>query len=266
MHPQRWYSCYVFDLDGTIFLGDALLPDVADTIGALRDQGVAIRFLSNNCTKRPEQYVAKLERLGLGVAPHEVINPIITTIAWLHRNRPGANLLTLGSQELKSALTDAGFREETNPAEIDVVIASYDKAFNFASLQLAFDAIWFHRRAVLIQTNPDRYCPMPGGRGEPDAAAITAAIEASTATTCLASLGKPSPEMLATATAGLGAPIGDVIMIGDRLSTDIAMANAAGAASALVLTGDSQLADIAASPPEHQPDYVLNDLSELLPG
>ncbi len=75
-----------------------------------------------------------------------------------------------------------GIRISSDPAQIDVVIASYDRAFDDAKLQIAFDAIWLHKRARLIATNPDPFCPLPGGRGEPDCAAITAAIEACTQT------------------------------------------------------------------------------------
>ena len=67
-----------------------------------------------------------------------------------------------------------------DPSEIDIVVASYDRTFTYAKLQIAFDALWFHKRARLVATNPDRFCPLPGGRGEPDCAAIVAAIEACT--------------------------------------------------------------------------------------
>ena len=86
-------------------------------------------------------------------------------------------------------LDAAGIRRSENPAEIDIVIASYDRTFAYRKLQIAFDAIWYERRAFLVSTNPDRYCPFPGGRGEPDCASITAAIEACTRTTCAALYG-----------------------------------------------------------------------------
>ena len=116
-----------------------------------------------------------------------------------------------------------------------------------------------------VQTNPDRYCPFPGGRGEPDAAAITAAIEACSGVACSVNLGKPGPIMVAQAIAGLDVAPGDVCMVGDRLATDIAMGRLAGMASALVLTGDSTAADAAAAPAQQRPDYVLDTLDQLLP-
>lgn len=260
----RWYSGYIFDLDGTVYLGDALLPGVAEALAAIRDRGARVRFLSNNPTRTPAQYVDKLGALGIDVAADEVVNTITTTVGWLREHHPDAVVYPIAEEPLHQALADAGIATSTDPARIDIVIASYDRGFDYAKLQIAFDAIWFHRRAILIQTNPDRYCPYPGGRGEPDAAAITAAIEACTQTRCAASMGKPSPLMAREATRDWNLPVGDVVMVGDRLATDITMALDAGLASALVLTGDSTAADVAATPTDKRPTHVLATLTDLL--
>lgn len=265
MRAARWYGGYVFDLDGTIYLGDELLPGAAETLAALRERGARIRFLSNNPTQDPEQYLEKLDRLGIRAHPGEVTNTIVTTIGWLRDHRPGATVFPIAEEPLRLALAAAGFALSDDPAQIDVVISSYDHTFDYRKLQIAFDAIWYHQRAILIETNPDRYCPFPGGRGEPDAAAITAAIEACTGTRCAASLGKPSPLMAAEAIRGWGLAPADVLMVGDRLYTDIAMAVDAGFASALVLTGDSTPDDLAALPAHRHPTYVLAGLDGLIP-
>ena len=152
-----------------------------------------------------------------------------------------------------------------DPEEIDVVVASYDRTFDYRKLQIAFDAIWFHKRARLITSNPDRYCPMPGGRGEPDAAAVVAAIEACTQMTCEANLGKPGVEMLETVLGMLGLPANRCVMIGDRLSTDIAMAAAAGMDSALVLTGETTPAMAADLSHDVAPTWILDRIDHLLP-
>lgn len=264
--PQGLFDAYVFDLDGTIYLGDGLLPGVADVVGQLRDRGVPIRFLSNNPTRDPEQYAAKLTALGLPTPVADITNTVVTTVDWLRRHHPDAVLFPIAEAPLVSALERAGFRLSDDAAEIDVVIASYDRTFDYRKLQIAFDALWFHRRAILVQTNPDRYCPFPGGRGEPDCAAITAAIEACTGVRCSASFGKPSPVMVEAALAGLGVPASRALMVGDRLATDIAMGRAAGMPTALVLTGDSTLDNLAALPVDARPDYVVDGLGELLPG
>lgn len=265
MNPTEFYQAYVFDLDGTIYLGDHLLPGAARLIEELRRRELPVRFLSNNPTKDPQQYVEKLTKLGLPTDISDIANTVVTTVRWLKQHHPGATLFVVGEEPLKCALREAGFRLSDDASEIDVVVASYDRTFDYAKLQTAFDAIWFHRRAILIQTNPDRFCPFPGGRGEPDCAAITAAIEACTGVKSQANLGKPSPIMLEEALAGLDVDPARCVMVGDRLGTDIQMALDTGMVSALVLTGEAKAEDVAALPMANRPTYVLDRVDRLIP-
>lgn len=265
MRVRRWYAGYIFDLDGTIYLGEELLLGARETSYTLRARGVRVCFVSNNPTRDQTYHVSVLRGLGIEVIPGDVVNSIVTTISWLVDHHPGATVFPIAEQPLIRALQDAGFSLSEDPAKIDVVISSYDRGFDYRKLQIAFDAIWYHKRAILIETNPDRYCPYPDGHGEPDAAAVTAAIEACTGTRCVASLGKPSPLMAVEAIRGWNLRPRDVLVVGDRLYTDIAMAVDAGFASALVLTGDSTLKDLAAVPLRRHPTYVLDCLDELIP-
>lgn len=263
--PTSWYDAYVFDLDGTIYLGEELLPGAKRLIETLRDHDKVVKFLSNNPTKDPHQYQAKLTRLGLPTPLEDIANTVVTTTRWLSENHPGATLFVIGEEPLRDALAEAGFRLSDDPAQIDVVVASYDRGFDYRKLQIAFDALWFHKRAILIQTNPDRFCPFPGGRGEPDCAAIVAAIEACTGVTSQANLGKPSPIMLQEALRGHDLDPARCLMVGDRLHTDIQMALDCGMASALVLTGESTLDDVAANAADQRPTFVVERIDSLLP-
>ncbi len=264
-YPTALHDAYVFDLDGTIFLGDELLPGARRMVEALRKLEIPVRFLSNNATKDPRQYQEKLGGLGLATERAEIANTVVTTVRWLEQHHPDAVLFPIAEQPLINALREAGFRLSEDASEIDIVIASYDRSFDYRKLQIAFDAIWFHKRAFLIQTNPDRFCPFPGGRGEPDCAAITAAIEASTNTKCAVSLGKPSPIMLHEAMAGLDIDERHAVMVGDRLGTDIQMALDAGMPSALVLTGEATANDVTGLPTQNRPTYVLDRIDRLIP-
>src|SRR4029453_17979672 len=255
--PDRLYAAYLFDLDGTIYLGDQLLPGARELVEKLRELGLPVRFLSNNPTSDPEQYAAKLTRLGLPTPAGEVVNTVVTMTRWLLEHAPGAVVYPIAEAPLHRALERAGIRTSSDPAEIDVVVASYDRGFTYEKLQIACDAIWFHRRARLVATNPDRYCPFPGGRGEPDCGAIIAAIEACTGVTCEATTGKPDPAMLEAALAGLGVEAADCVMVGDRLSTDIRMALDAGVTAALVLTGDTGPEDLEQLAPRDAPPVAL---------
>lgn len=263
--PEKFYAGYLFDLDGTIYLGDHLLPGVARLIGELRRRSVPVRFLTNNPTRTPREYSDKLNRLGIPTSVSEVVNSVGALIRWITRHHPGATVFPIAERPVVAALESAGIPMSEDPAQIDVVVASYDRSFDYRKLQIAFDAIWYHRRAILVGTNPDRYCPLPGGRGEPDCAAVIAAIEACTGTTCAAVVGKPDPEMVSEALAGVDLDPRSCVMVGDRLSTDVALAVNAGMASALVLTGDSVLTDVRQVVADERPTYVLDRIDRLVP-
>ena len=262
--PTRDYRGYIFDLDGTVYLGKELLPGALRLIDGLRERGARIVFLTNNPTRDPQQYLDKLTGLGIDTGPEEILNTVMTMTSWLLENHADKGIFVIGEQPLKSALTAAGLHLTDQPQDIDIVVASYDRTFEYRKLQIAFDALAVYRRAILVTTNPDVFCPFPGGHGEPDAGAIVAAIEACTGVTCQVNAGKPGTLMLDTAMRRIGLPPRDCVMIGDRLSTDIAMAVAAGMDSALVLTGETNLPMLAAS--DVRPTWVLRRIDELLRG
>jgi HAD superfamily hydrolase (TIGR01450 family) len=263
--PGRLYEGYVFDLDGTIYLGDELLPGAKRLISKLRELGKRVIFLSNNPTKDPQMYAEKLGKLGLETPASEIVNTVVTMTRWLLQNHPDATVFPISEEPLKNSLHEAGIRMSEDPEEIDIVIASYDRGFEYRKLQIAFDAIWFYERAMLVTTNPDRYCPFPGGRGEPDAAAIVGAIEACTGAKCQVNVGKPDPIMLETVMGLIGLDARECVMSGDRLYTEIRMAKDAGMPSAVVLTGETTEKVLAGESEDNLPDYTLDRIDRLVP-
>jgi len=263
--PDRLYEGYVFDLDGTIYLGDDLLPGARRLVEKLRDLGKRVVFLSNNPTRTPRMYAEKLTGLGIPTPEHEVVNTVVTMTRWLMQNHPEATVFPISEEPLVRSLQEAGVRISERAEEIDIVIASYDRGFDYRKLQIAFDAIWYHKRARLVTTNPDRYCPLPGGRGEPDAAAVVGAIEGCTGAKCEVNVGKPDPIMLETVTGMLGLEASECVVTGDRLYTDIRMALDAGMPSAVVLTGETTAEMLEAEPGENRPDLVLDRIDRLIP-
>ncbi len=256
----RWYDAYIFDMDGTVFLGDTLLPTASETLAALRARGKRTVFLSNNPTRTHEEYVAKLNRLGVPANAADIVHSSQVMVNFLQRRMPGARLFVVGEAPLKQELTQGGFTLTEDAAQTDAVIASFDRTFEYRKLQIAFDAI--RAGARFFATNGDRYCPVPGG-GEPDAAAVIAAIEACTNTQIEAVVGKPSIYTIEAILDLLGLPAEDCLMTGDRLETDVAMGLNAGMDAALVLTGTTKETDLAAS--SIRPTYVFHRLADLLP-
>lgn len=267
MKPEvdRLYDAYVFDLDGTLYMGNEALPGALSVVRTLREAGRPVRFLSNNPTRNKEGYLDKLRALGFEAEENEVVTTVDATARWLKKNHPGAVVFPIAEEPVLSALRDAGIATSHDPSEIDIVLASYDRTFDYQKLQIAFDALWQHKRAFLMATNPDAYCPFPGGRGEPDCAAIVAAIEASTGVKNQVTIGKPNPHILLDALAETGVQPSQALMVGDRLGTDIAMATGLGMDSALVLTGDSTREQAASLPESDRPTYVLGTVGDLLP-
>jgi len=262
--PDRLFDAYLFDLDGTVTLGDALLPTAGETIARLRDLGRRTLFLSNNPTRTAVEFAARLSRLGLPTPPEEVINSSAVMAGFLRRQMPGARLFVVGEASLGAELAAAGFELAGEAAGVDArrvaaVIASFDRTLTYRKLQIAFDAI--RGGARFFATNGDRFCPTPDG-GQPDAAAVIAAIEACTNTRVEVVVGKPSPIMAEAALARLGLPPERCLMVGDRLETDVLLGLNAGMAAALALTGATSEGELAAA--GIRPTYVLRRLSELL--
>ncbi len=261
--PDRTYDGYIFDLDGTVYLGKELLPGARELIGELRRREARIVYLSNNPTRDPQMYLDKLAGLGIPARPEEILNTVVTMTAWLTEHAADSKIFVIGEEPLQRALRDAGLTLSEDASEIDVIVASYDRRFDYRKLQIAFDALAVHKRAILVTTNPDVYCPFPNGAGEPDAGAIVAAIETCTGVRCQVNAGKPDRLMVETAMRRIGLRADQCLMVGDRLSTDIAMGLAAGMDSALVLTGETTLPMLAAA--DIRPTWVVERIDHLLP-
>ena len=255
----RIFPGYVFDLDGTIYLGDALLPGAKRTIETLRCSGSRVAFLSNKPLQSRADYAAKLTRLSIPTAPDEVINSSWVLTRWLAQEAPGATIFVVGEPPLLAELRAAGFRLAERPGEVQFVVASFDRTFDYRKLQIAFDAI--RAGARFVATNADRYCPTPSG-GLPDAAAVIGAIEGCTGKRVEVVVGKPSPITACAILDHLQLPASECIIVGDRLETDVRMGQEAGMATAVVLTGVTTPELLAAS--DIQPGYVFHCLDELL--
>jgi HAD superfamily hydrolase (TIGR01450 family) len=263
--PTKLYDGYIFDLDGTIYLGKELLPGAYRMVMMLRELGKRVVFLSNNPTRDVSMYVQKLEGLGLPTPAEEIVTTVFTTTQWLLQNAPDAVVYPISEEPLIRSLEAAGIKMSENPEEIDIVIASYDRKFEYKKLQIAFDAIYYHKRAYMICTNPDHFCPFPGGRGEPDAGAIIGAIEDCCQTKLKVNCGKPSPVMLNTIMNVIQLDASKCITTGDRLYTEIKMGIDANMDTCVVFTGETTPEMLAEAPIENQPTYALDRIDRLIP-
>jgi NagD protein len=254
------FNGYAFDLDGTVCLGDRLLPGAEKTVARLRKAGRVVIFLSNNPLHTRAEHAADLTRLDIPVAPADVINSSYVLVRHLQRTAPRDRLLVIGEESLREELIAGALMLTEDPRQADIVVASFDRTFNYRKLQAAFDAI--RAGARFIATSRDAYRPMPGG-GLPGSGAIVAAIEGCTGHPVDEVVGKPSPVMAEMIRERLGPNARESLIVGDRLETDLALARAAGMASAIVLTGATDEAALARWP--DPPDFVLSGIADVLP-
>lgn len=253
------YRGFIFDLDGTVYRGERLLPGAKAVVAALRDAGRQVCFLSNKPIASREDYAAKLTRLGVPADVDEVINSSYVLARHLAREAPGARCFVIGEPPLIAELERAGLAPVDGP-RVDYVVVAFDRTFDYRKLDVALQAVTRHG-ARLIGTNPDRTCPTEDGE-IPDAAGMIGAVEGVTGHRVDPIVGKPSPIMLRVALERLGLGARECAVVGDRLETDIAMGKAAGLATILVLTGITPPGDPAIA--RWQPDHVLASLEELL--
>lgn len=250
---------YLFDLDGTIYRGEKLIPGAEKVIQRLKNLGKRIVYLSNKPLQTKEDYAAKLTRLGIPTDPQEVINSSFVMARWLAQQAPGATIFVIGEAPLLREMKDQGFHLSENPAEIEYVIASFDRTFDYQKLNIAFQAI--KRGAHFVATNPDRTCPVEDGE-IPDCAAMIGAIEGATGKKVETIVGKPSEITIQIAVETMNLKPQDCLLVGDRLETDIAMGKRAGMATALVLTGVTKKETLLHSP--WQPDFIWESIAEIL--
>jgi HAD superfamily hydrolase (TIGR01457 family) len=258
------YKGFIFDLDGTVYLSDALIPGADRVIRRLREEGRKVVFLSNKPVETREAYAAKLTRLGIPTPAAEVINSSFVMVRYLQKRAPGAKIFAIGEPPFVDELRRAGFTITEEPGEIAYVVAAFDRTFDYRKVNIAFQAI--KRGAHFVATNPDRTCPVEGGE-IPDCAGIIAHIEAVTTKKVEVIVGKPSPIIIEVALDVMGLEPKDCILIGDRLETDIRMGKESGMAAGLVLTGVTAEKDLPGS--AIRPDHVFRsiaDVEELITG
>ncbi|MCA9238986.1 MAG: HAD-IIA family hydrolase [Planctomycetales bacterium] len=250
------------DMDGTIYKGQTLFGFTHAFLACMRNLGIGVTFLTNNSSKSTKDYAEHLARVGLGVQPDQIVTAGRVTIEYLQTQYPEhSRLFILGTESLREEFSQSGFTvvsgDETD--QPDAVVIGFDTGLAYPRLCSA--AYWINRGIPFIATHPDLVCPTDQQTVLVDCGAICSCLTAATGRSPDIVLGKPHPSMLAGILSRHDLEPQQLAMVGDRLSTDIAMAHASGALGVLVLTGEATVQDTenCAMPP----DLVLDDLGEL---
>lgn len=251
---------YIFDMDGTIYLGYNVFDFAIRFINNLRASGKKILFFTNNASHTTEYYIKKLTKLGFSPKPDEIMTSGDVTIEFLKRKRPGKSVYLVGTDELVDSFRANGINIlNGNEEKADIVVTSFDTSLTYQKLN---DACRFIRGgAEYLSTHPDFNCPTENGF-IPDSGAIAAFVTASTGKVPTY-FGKPYRETIEMIGEATGFALGEMCIFGDRLYTDIAIGKKHGVTAVLVLSGETQPEDVDAATPAEKPDFAYPSLDDV---
>lgn len=258
MNLDRLRSCelYLLDMDGTLYLGDDVFDGAVDFVNTISHTGRRYIYLTNNSSRAGVDYLTRLRRLGFPCEMENIFTSGMATGAYLTEHFLGKTVYPVGTKAFMNELES--YDVKLGDEDVAAVCVGFDTELVYEKLNTAVH--WLRKGAAFIAANPDWVCPMPAGEVMPDCGSICALLTASTGKEPTY-IGKPNRNMVDIISKQTGVPNEKICCVGDRLYTDIAVAQNAGAVSVCVLSGETDLSMIEAA--DRKPDYVLKDVKEL---
>ena len=261
-HKQmlRSKKLFLFDMDGTLYLGDRLFAFTRELLDVLKDTGRKYLFMTNNSSKSVEDYVKKLEKMGICATREDFMTSSQATAYYLHCHHEGQKLYVCGTESLKAELRREGFTVTEELAEVECIVMGFDTELTFRKLHDVSYLLLTREEIPYIATNPDYVCPTEFG-SVPDCGSVCDMIYNATKKRPVV-IGKPSPLMPQLAMEKLGMTKEETCVVGDRIYTDVKSGLNAGVTGILVLSGETTEEILAQSP--EKPHLVLEDASAIL--
>lgn len=250
---------FIFDMDGTIYLGDRVFPEAVQFIKRLRSEGKRVLFFTNNASRAPKTYFDRLTRLGFEPSQEEIMTSGDVTIEFLKRHRPGKSVYLVSTPDLQRQFSESGIALSDEKSGANIVVTSFDTTLTYAKLEAA--CRYIRLGAEFLSTHPDLNCPTENGP-VPDSGAIAALITASTGAEPTY-FGKPYAETINMIAEATGASRDEMCVFGDRMQTDIALGKRHGVTAVLVLTGVTSPEDVERAAPADRPDFVYDNLGSV---
>lgn len=251
---------FLFDMDGTLYLGHRLFPFTRELLDVLAASGRRYLFMTNNSSRSVEDYIKKLEKLGISARREDFITSSQATARYLKRHHPGQVLYVCGTESLKQELRREGFGVTKNTREAQVIVMGFDTELAFRKLRDVCYLLSTREDIPFIATNPDLVCPTEFG-SVPDCGSVCQMIFNATGKRPLV-IGKPSPLMPKLAMEAAGCTPEETAVVGDRIYTDIKSALNAGATGILVMSGETTPQILEGS--RDKPHLVLPDAGSIL--
>ena len=250
---------FLFDMDGTLYLGDRLFDFTISLLAEIRRTGGKYLFMTNNSSKGVADYIKKLEKLGISSTREDFITSSQATAYYLHKHHEGQRLYVCGTESLKEELRWEGFTVTEKVEDTDCIVMGFDTELTFRKLH-DVSYLLLTRELPYIATNPDLVCPTEFG-SVPDCGSVCGMIFNATGKRPVV-IGKPSPLMPQLAMDRLGYSKEETCVIGDRIYTDVKSGLNAGITGILVMSGETTPEILAQS--EDKPHLVLESAKEIL--
>jgi len=251
---------FLFDMDGTLYLGDRLYDFTIELLQIIREKGGKYLFMTNNSSKSVADYIKKLEKMGIASTREDFITSSQATAYYLHKHHEGQTLYVCGTESLKEELRYEGFTVTEELDEVECVVMGFDTELTFKKLHDVSYLLLTRPGLPYIATNPDLVCPTEFG-SVPDCGSVCIGIKNATGREPVV-IGKPSALMPQLAMERLGIAKEEACVVGDRIYTDVKSGLNAGITGILVMSGETTPEILAESP--DKPHLVLQDASEIL--
>ena len=253
-------NLFLFDMDGTLYLGNHLYDFTMELLQTIRSKGKKYLFMTNNSSRSVADYVKKLEKLGIAATEEDFITSSQATAYYLKLHHSGARLYVCGTNSLKEELRREGFVVTENLEEVDCIVMGFDTELTFKKLE-DVSKLLLTGDYPYIATNPDYVCPTEFG-SVPDCGSVCDMIYNATGKRPVV-IGKPTALMPELAMRRHSFGREETAVIGDRIYTDIKSGLNAGITGILVMSGETTREILDASP--DKPHLVLQDAGEMIP-
>lgn len=252
-------KCFLLDMDGTIYLGDELIPGAMDFIKRIKESGRSYVFMTNNSSKNIELYQEKLKKLGIEATKEEFFTSGSATITYINQLKKNANVYLMGTVALEQQFTDAGINlVKERDMSVDYVVLGFDTTLTYEKIWTACDYIL--DGVEFIATHPDLNCPLAGGKQMPDTGSMIKMFEAATGVSPKI-IGKPNKGVVEVLMKKFGYTQEELVMVGDRLYTDVQMGINSGIDSILVLSGETKKEDYENS--DVEPTHMFESVKDI---
>lgn len=250
-------TCFLFDLDGTIYLSEHLIPGATDLLEEIRNQGKHFTFLTNNSSSSKEQYLEKFKRLGIEVTEKEILTSTDATLRYL-KQQMMKKIVLLATPEVEKEFEEAGFfLVKERGLKADCVVLTFDLTLTYEKLWTAYD--YLVKGIPYIASHPDYLCPLKEGF-KPDVGSFISLLKTASNREPLI-IGKPNHYMIEEAMERFGVQKQEIVIVGDRLYTDIRTGLRNGVTAVAVLSGETTEEMLENT--EDKPDYVFPSVKEI---